>query len=76
MDVTQSNVRYLLVSAMALEYVCKVKIMTATANHFGNLKFLKPETQSSLFRNDLVRMVRDHRGNLLRAMALRPNHTS
>ena len=39
--------------------------MTATANHFGNLKFLKPETQSSLFRNDLVRMVRDHRGNFV-----------
>ena len=39
--------------------------MTATANHFGYLKFLKPETQSSLFRNDLVRMVRDQRGNFV-----------
>lgn len=29
----------------------------------GSLHFLSPDTHSSLYRNDLVRMTRDHRGN-------------
>jgi hypothetical protein len=39
--------------------------MTATAKLLGRLKFLHSETQSSLYRNDRVRMVRDHRGNFV-----------
>ena len=44
--------------------------MTATARLLGRLKFLKPETQSSLYRNDLVRMVRDHRGNFVESQGV------
>ena len=44
--------------------------MTATAKLLGRLKFLKPETQSSLYRNDLVRMVRDQRGNFVESQGV------
>lgn len=44
--------------------------MTTTANRLGSLKFLTPETQSSLYRNDLVRMVRDERGNFVESLGV------
>ena len=39
--------------------------MISAISRLGSLKFLHSETQSSLYRNDRVRMVRDHRGNFV-----------
>ena len=44
--------------------------MTAKAARIGALKFLTAETKSSLYRNDLVRMVRDGRGNFVESVGV------